>query len=400
VIITVGSVNDAPTANAGTDVNVEVGMPVMLDGSASFDIDVGDTLNFNWRFVLVPTGSGLTDADIIGANTPSIIFTPDVSGDYQVELTVSDGLLNDIAIVVVMASNPPNIPPNAAAGADQAAQTGTIVTLDGSASNDPDNGPQVLIFSWFFNDVPAGSALTGSDIVNANEMVANFTPDIDGVYSLTLEVSDGDLGSRDQILIAAQTPPNVAPNANAGQDQNVTVGFTVNLDGSDSNDPDGGPDMLRFSWTFASIPAASVLTDADILNKNTVFPSFIPDIEGTYLIRLDVFDGEVGDFDQIMVRAIQAGSAPLAPVNLVGRAKLLHVNINWDDTDGATNYRVFRQLDNEGDFVEVGQVQVSAFVDDFPIGTASAEYFVVAENDFGGSPDSEIIVVRASTRVR
>ena len=394
------AVNDAPTANAGTNINVEVGMPVTLDGSASFDIDIGDTLDFSWRFVSVSTESGLTDANIINANTPSVIFTPDVSGDYQVELTVSDGLLNDSAIVVVMASSPPNIPPNAVAGTDQAAQTGTIVTLDGSASSDPDNGPQELIFSWFFNGIPAGSALTNSDIANANERVANFTPDTDGEYSLMLEVFDGDLGSQDQILITAQTPPNVAPNADAGQDQNVSVDFTVNLDGSDSNDPDGGPDMLRFNWTFVSIPAASALTDAGILNQNTAFPSFIPDVEGTYLIRLNVFDGEVSDFDQIMVRAIQAGSAPLAPVNLVGRAKLLHVNINWDDTDGATNYRVFRRLENEGDFVEVGQIQVSAFIDDFPLGTALAEYFIVAENDFGDSPDSEIIVVRASTRVR
>lgn len=399
VDININAINDAPVANAGNDVNVEVGTPAVLDGSASFDID-GDPLNFSWQFSILPVGSILTNGDLVGINTPSVMFTPDVLGDYHVELTVFDGLLGTTDVAVVMAANPPNISPNALAGADQTAQTGTVVVLDASASNDPDNGPQAMTFSWFFNSVPVGSALTNANIANVNGVVATFTPDADGGYSLTLEVSDGEATNQDQVLITALTPPNVPPNADAGSDQNVNADTIVNLDGSSSNDPDGGPDILSFGWTFVSIPTTSGLTNIDIIDSNTVLPSFAPDVVGTYLIRLDVFDGDASDFDQIMVEVIQLGSAPLAPTDLVGRSKLLHVNLNWAATDGASNYRVFRRLDSETNFVEIAQVPVSALVDDFPVGTSSAEYFLVAENNFGVSPDSEIIVVRTSTRAR
>jgi hypothetical protein len=84
--------NDPPEAHAGGDIQVDEGERAFLDGSGSYDPD--DTpgpLAFYWRFVSLPPGSGLTDAEISDADTPYSSFLPDVTGTYGIELSVNDG---------------------------------------------------------------------------------------------------------------------------------------------------------------------------------------------------------------------------------------------------------------------------------------------------------------------
>ena len=216
---------------------------------------------------------------------------------------------------------------------------------------------------------------------------------------LILEVFDGESPDQDEVIVIAsivKTPPN----ADAGNDQTVNVGDLIALDGSGSNDPDNCPDPLTFSWTFVSIPVDSVLVDADITDANTDTPSFIPDVEGSYLLRLDISDGVHDDFDQVMVEAIKVPDELDPPQNLLARAKGSHINVLWDETSGATSYRVFRRLDTELEFIDAGQTTYSVFVDDLPQQANSAEYFVVAENNFGISDDSAVVLVTKTTRRR
>src|ERR1700733_4882447 len=61
-----------------------------------------------------------------------------------------------------------------------------------------------------------------------------------------------------------------APTANAGPNQTVTVGATINLDGSaTSTDPDGDPPTYR--WDLNSIPTGSA---AVLSNPTAVTPTF------------------------------------------------------------------------------------------------------------------------------
>src|SRR5205085_10837127 len=95
---------------------------------------------------------------------------------------------------------------------------------------------------------------------------------------------------------------NTAPIADAGPDQGVFVGDLVSLNGSLSQDPDVDP--LTFSWTLAG-PDGSV---AVLTGETTAFPSFAPDVPGTYTAMLTVTDpfGATAS-DSVDVSAVTSG---------------------------------------------------------------------------------------------
>jgi hypothetical protein len=84
----------------------------------------------------------------------------------------------------------------------------------------------------------------------------------------------------------------------------------VDLDGSNSSDPDADP--LDFDWSFLSVPSTSGLTDTDITDWDTEFPFFTPDVDGTYRIRVSVDDGTTVNRDSIDVVVSTGNSAPVA----------------------------------------------------------------------------------------
>lgn len=92
---------------------------------------------------------------------------------------------------------------------------------------------------------------------------------------------------------------NNPPVADAGSDQNVTIGSLVTLDGSASSDPDG--DTLTYNWSFTSRPIGS---NAAFSDSTVVNPTFTADVDGTYVISLVVNDGTVdGAPDTVTITA-------------------------------------------------------------------------------------------------
>src|SRR5690606_22421260 len=75
------------------------------------------------------------------------------------------------------------------------------------------------------------------------------------------------------------------PVADAGDDQTVTVGATVTLDGTGSSDGDG--DSLVFAWSVTGPDGSPVvLSDPPIAQ-----PTFTPHLAGAYTASLTVSDG-------------------------------------------------------------------------------------------------------------
>lgn len=270
--------NHPPSANAGAAQTAIIGTPVTLDGTGSSDPD-GNPLTFAWNLIAVPSGSA---AALSSPSTAKPSFTPDVAGTYTASLVVSDGKLSSAASTVNIVASLPNRAPLANAGTDQAATTGTTVTLDGTASSDPDGN--TLTFSWNLA-VPGGSTAT---LVNPATAKPTFTPDVAGTYTATLVVSDGKLNSAPATVNVVAKAPDHAPFALASVagGTNVATGQPVTLDGSASYDPDGDP--LTFAWSLDSKPSGST---AALDNATAVKPTFTPDLEGTYNVSLSVSDG-------------------------------------------------------------------------------------------------------------
>lgn len=96
----------------------------------------------------------------------------------------------------------PNRAPVAVAGPAQTVTVGTPVTLDGSASHDPDG--HVLGFAWRITAAPAGSIAA---LDNSAAMLPVITPDLPGSYTLSLVVGDGTLDSAPATTTVTATPP-------------------------------------------------------------------------------------------------------------------------------------------------------------------------------------------------
>jgi hypothetical protein len=99
-----------------------------------------------------------------------------------------DGGLN-VAGMRVTITKPVNQPPTANSGSDQTVRLGSLVTLNGSASSDPDNGPSPLRFAW---SQSVGSTVT---LTNPTAATPSFTPSKIGGYTFDLVVNDGEASS-------------------------------------------------------------------------------------------------------------------------------------------------------------------------------------------------------------
>ncbi len=197
VTIATTSLNTAPVASAGPDQTVPAGSTVQLDGSASKDID-GNALRYQWALTVKPTGS---KAALSNATTMMASFNADMAGQYVAQLTVNDGMANSAPDTVTITTLGGNTAPVANAGPDQTAQTGAMVTLDGSLSKDADGNS--LLFLWALTTKPIGSTAALSD---PGAMRPTFTADLSGEYIAQLIVNDGTVsGAPDTVIVKTST---------------------------------------------------------------------------------------------------------------------------------------------------------------------------------------------------
>lgn len=120
-----------------------------------------------------------------------------------------------------------NQAPSVEIGANQTVSVGRLVKLQAQAK-DPENKP--LNYQWRFLQKPTGSKCT----LTTQQAKANFSPDQAGRYILEIEVNDGQLSTKDSLVITATlttpsnkmpTISNIAPQHSLGQ--NISVSFKV-----------------------------------------------------------------------------------------------------------------------------------------------------------------------------
>ena len=321
VMVAVGSAtNTHPVADAGSDQSsllLTAGNSITLNGIGSHDLD-GDALSYSWTLHSKPVGSQATLEQVFLAQP--VLYT-DIAGDYNVVLIVGDGQSysqpDSVNIHQAAAPASVNHTPIANAGPDQKGLVANqSVTLDGSASQDPDG--DVITYAWTMISKPAVSS---SSLVNSTSQNPSFTPDSDGDYVVQLTVNDGVINSSPDgviLSVGANNPnnnhiPAVTLTNNAALDSTVgdTITFTATVSDVDIND------THSYQWSFVSKPAGSSVNIASSSNMLTL----TPDLLGSYSVQVIVTDNNAGvskpNASAISINHL-AQVLPLPPMHTLG----------------------------------------------------------------------------------
>ncbi len=203
--------------------------------------------------------------------------------------------------------------PIADAGTGRTVRVNAQVTLDGSASYDPDG----IITSYAWSLVGGPSTSSGA-FVDSASAVATFTPLVPGEYSFNLTVTDND-GQNDSSSVTYQVLQEPL-SVDAGADVSVRWRQTAQLSGLVGVESGETPVV---AWSFVSKPSRST---AVLQGGSTLNPTFVADADGTYVLELVATTSMHERSDTISVTA----TAHRIPFD---GAVVDAAFIGWEDTD-------------------------------------------------------------------
>lgn len=189
-----------------------------------------------------------------------------VSGAVSITYNMSGGLTGTIIVTGK------RVIPVANAGTDKVVATNEKQILDSSKSTPVSS---VITKSWSIKIKP----------LNSNAIISNdsFIPDVEGVYTLTLQLNNGKSTSTDDVNYTVYT----RPVAKLGTNIITKVGQPVNIDGSASYDVNGRE--LSYQWTLISDSYWSQF--CKLTNTSSKVATFIDNIGTIYIIQLVVNNG-------------------------------------------------------------------------------------------------------------
>ena len=168
--------------------------------------------------------------------------------------------------------------PTADAGSDQIVNQGATVTLDGSASSDPENSD--LRYSW--QQISGDSVeLSAADSSEAS-FVANFDSESSMVFGLSV-VDVGGLEGLDEVTITR----NSAPTAEIAGASSAYETTSVELSGAQSSDSDGS--VASYLWSQVSGSAAS-FASTDAATTTLSLPQISSATSEELVLQLQVTD--------------------------------------------------------------------------------------------------------------
>jgi RHS repeat-associated protein len=295
VVIT--TLNSKPVANAGTDQSVVLNELVSLNGLASSDAD-GDVLTYAWTLTTRPIGSTAT---LLNPTNAQPSFTADKPGNYVAQLIVNDGTVDSDPATVTVSTL--NSKPVANAGSDQTRPFNSLVTLDGTASDDADG--DALTYAWAFTTKPQGSTATLTGNTTANP---SFIGDVAGIYVIELIVNDGkEASDPNTVTITVETavPVNVPPSFTSIPVTQATEGQGYSYQAAAI---DGNSDPLSYALTN-NPPQGMTITGTGLI---TWIPSAAQ--VGDFPVTVTVTDGKSAPVEQSFTITVKVANVTVPDV--------------------------------------------------------------------------------------
>ncbi len=315
--------NTAPTADAGSDDECTLLSGVTLDGTVSDDglPDPPASVTTTWSKVSGP--GTVTFGDSSAVDTTATFAD---SGVYVLQLLADDGTATDSDTVQITVNH---LAPTADAGSDDECTLPAGVTLDGTVSDDGyPLSPGSLTTTWSKDSGP-GTVMFGDSA--AVDTTAGFSTA--GTYVLKLEVSDGSLSASDtvQVVVNAEPGGNVAPTANAGSDDEITLPSYATLDGTVSDDGlPNPPASVTTTWSKDSGPGTVTFGDSTAVDTTAGFSA-----AGTYVLKLEASDSDLSDSDTVQIVVNEEGTG-VGPFQEEGGTVVMEAE-NYDDNDTRTD---------------------------------------------------------------
>ena len=283
--------NQAPSADAGNDRQVDEGGSITLQGSGS-DPDGNDSdLTYSWS---QSPAAPVISFDNQNSATPEITAPP-VTAETEITLTlrVDDGTdhATDTMVLTIQDVTPANQAPSADAGNDRQVDEGGSITLQGSGS-DPDGNDSDLTYSWSQDSrLSFDNSSSATPTVTASAVTANTT------ITLTLTVDDGTSSGEDTMVLTILDVTTAT--VNVGPDQTVKEGATVSMPWTASG-PDG--ESLTYSWQQSPLSPVISLNSSDSSPTKFTAPDVDADTAFTFTLAVTAGQHTVEDSLTITVK--------------------------------------------------------------------------------------------------
>lgn len=283
--------NTPPVAVIKSSENFVTDTLITLDGSSSTDDD-GDDLSYQWKLQTQPSGSL---SILTSSNESTASFTPDLPGNYKVELIVNDGSADSEAKSITLSVEQKSLSPVAVISGFEKVAVGGRYQLDASNSYDEDG--EISAFYWQLLSKPEGSEVAIDNGFTWEEKPAlyddsakswfHFSPDVKGNYSIQLTVVDNDKQASEKVVVNFEAVINESPVSEL-----VYMGGVRNLFGGeqyvylDVSDQDN--DEITYNWSMKSLPELSSFSQQA---STTSYFAIKTDVEGKFDFEYEFTDG-------------------------------------------------------------------------------------------------------------
>jgi len=236
-----------PTLTAGPG---EIGWHIGVGESKlqTAALDIGNSGSGNLKFTAHSSAPWLTISTAAGTAPATLTLTADPTGlsggvtevatvtlaavDFPSQvITTPVSLAVGNTFSVGNATPTVNQSPTANAGPDQTVRQGSLVTLNGNASIDPDSSPSPLTYAW-----AQASSLTAT-LTGEITTSPQFTPGIKGIYTFSLVVNDGQSNSvPDNVNITVPSLGDIDLDGDVDSSDLSRITSILNKPANDSND--------------------------------------------------------------------------------------------------------------------------------------------------------------------